>query len=75
MEYDEEDECTICYVRRKDATSILVMCMTGTVIIDYSIGELLSSATCVTKCIIHPVLKEIINTHITLTSLNVTNDN
>ena len=75
MEYNEEDECTICNVRRKDATSILVMCVTGTVIIDYSIGELPSSVTCVTKCIIHLVLTEIRNTHIALTSLNVTNAN
>ena len=75
MEYNEEDECTICYVRRKDATSILVTCAIGTVIIDHSIGELPSSATCVTMCIIHLVLTEIINTHIALTSLNVTNVN
>ena len=75
MEYNEEDECTICFVRRKDVTSILVMCVTRTVIIDYSTGGLPLSATSVTKCIIHLVIIEITNIHTAPTSLNVINAN
>ena len=72
MEYDNEEGCTVYYVSSLDATNALVMFVTGTVIIDCSTGELPSSVTCVAECTIHPALTEIINIHITLTSLNVT---